>query len=82
MNPTYQPWSPGVPLCSWAECAAYDGKCCRLTGFRPESVCEPAVAQVAAQLAAEVKRREEAEAALLILGRTVAELRKPEEPNL
>jgi hypothetical protein len=32
----------GVPLCS-LECPSHDGKRCRLTGFRPNSICEPYV---------------------------------------
>ena len=39
----------GVPFCPSDECKCYqyDGKRCRLTGFRPGSVCEPAVRTMA-----------------------------------
>lgn len=33
----------GLPLCSEDECPEFDGKRCRLTGFRPERFCEPAL---------------------------------------
>lgn len=42
----------GVPLCSEDECPSYDGKRCRLLGFRPDNICEPAVAEMAHQLRA------------------------------
>lgn len=33
----------GVPRCSYDRCPQYDGKRCRAIGFRPDSICEPAV---------------------------------------
>lgn len=36
-----------VPGCSTDDCPHYDGKRCRLLGFRPGSICEPAVAAMA-----------------------------------
>lgn len=39
----------GVPLCEEG-CPSYDGKRCRLTGFRPGSICDPAVQEMAAEL--------------------------------
>jgi len=33
----------GIPSCSSEECPCYDGKRCRALGFKPESMCEPAV---------------------------------------
>jgi len=33
----------GVPHCSLEKCPSYDGKRCRLTGFRAGIVCEPAI---------------------------------------
>lgn len=34
--------SANVPYCQH-ECASYDGKRCKLMGFRPDIICEPAV---------------------------------------
>jgi len=42
--------SDGVPWCR-DECRQHDGKRCRLLGFRPDSLCEPAVVAMAARLA-------------------------------
>lgn len=39
----------GVPLCSDEKCPAYDGKRCRVLGFRPSRVCEPGVQDLAAK---------------------------------
>lgn len=36
----------GVPYCS-ADCRHHDGKRCRLLGFRPGNICEPAVIAMA-----------------------------------
>lgn len=30
-----------IGYCSESACPSYDGKRCRLTGFRPDRVCEP-----------------------------------------
>lgn len=38
----------GVPTCSEDECPEYDGKRCKLTGFRPDRICEPAVREIVA----------------------------------
>lgn len=35
----------GVPLCS-ESCPKHDGKRCRLLGFRPDRICEPAVVRL------------------------------------
>lgn len=37
----------GVPFCTDEKCPEYDGKRCRLTGFRPDAICEPAVIELA-----------------------------------
>lgn len=36
-----------VPMCPGDRCCQYDGKRCRLIGFRPGYICEPAVARMA-----------------------------------
>lgn len=41
--------SDGVPMCQ-DSCPSYDGKRCRVMGFRPDRICEPAVKQMAAEL--------------------------------
>ncbi len=49
----YEPkpvWSSAVPWCSDADCPAYDGKRCRIVGFIPGNICEPAVKEMAARL--------------------------------
>lgn len=33
----------GIPFCTEDECCQYDGKRCRVSGFRPGYICEPAV---------------------------------------
>lgn len=33
----------GVPICSLDKCRQYDGKRCRLQGFRPDRICKPGV---------------------------------------
>lgn len=33
----------GLPLCALDDCRQFDGKRCRLTGFRPDRFCEPAL---------------------------------------
>ena len=33
----------GVPLCTQSGCRKYDGERCAVMGFRPETVCQPAV---------------------------------------
>ncbi len=38
----------GVPFCS-ESCRHYDGKRCKLLGFRPGHICEPAVALLTAE---------------------------------
>lgn len=44
-------WQPnGVPVCSTLDCPSYDGKRCRLTGFRPARICEPAVEAMSEEL--------------------------------
>ena len=55
-----KPWEPevderGVPWCPHDKCKQYDGKRCRLTGFRPAQICEPAVVELA-ELAATAGR--------------------------
>ena len=32
------------PTCAYEKCKSYDGKRCRLTGFRPGGTCEPTMA--------------------------------------
>lgn len=40
----YEPvWGEGLPICSREECREYDGKRCRMMGFRPAHHCEPAL---------------------------------------
>lgn len=36
----------GVLFCTEEKCCQYDGKRCRLIGFRPGNICEPAVRQL------------------------------------
>jgi len=36
-------WGRNVPSCSTDECPEYDGKRCKLMGFRPDGICEPTV---------------------------------------
>ena len=36
-------WSEGVPVCTEDECPCFDGKRCRVMGFRPGRLCEPEV---------------------------------------
>jgi len=40
----------GLPRCTREGCPAYDGKRCELTGYRPESLCEPAVQEIVARI--------------------------------
>lgn len=62
----------GVPRCAPDNCGAYDGKRCDLLGYRPDSVCEPAVRLL-------VKGREWCRAcALIASGMTVGCLRHPQ----
>lgn len=56
-------WTEGVPFCAEENCPEYDGKRCRMMGFRPSQICEPAVRQMSADLAAVTKRVDAAEAA-------------------
>ena len=42
----------GIPHCSYDACAQYDGKRCGVLGYRPTSLCEPQVADMARDLAA------------------------------
>lgn len=42
----------GVPLCDDEACPHYDGKRCSVMGFRPDGICEPAVLDIAAEVAA------------------------------
>lgn len=37
----------GIPLCTYEDCASYDGKRCEMLGCRPSRVCEPQVAMMA-----------------------------------
>lgn len=50
-QPTWMP--DGTPACALDECGRYDGKRCRLMGFRPGTECAPAVAEMAAMLNAQ-----------------------------
>lgn len=56
LDPDVQPtWDGnGVPFCDRERCPSYDGKRCRAIGFRPESICEPAVIEMAAALQKEI----------------------------
>jgi len=40
----------GLPACGREACPVYDGKRCMAQGFRPESLCEPAVEAMGALL--------------------------------
>jgi hypothetical protein len=40
-------WRNGVPFCDEDSCKHYAGKRCRLLGFRPGTICEPAVIEMA-----------------------------------
>lgn len=44
-QPTPRVDSAGVPWCD-ESCPQHDGKRCRILGFRPSSICEPAVADI------------------------------------
>jgi hypothetical protein len=50
--PEHEPaWrDDGAPLCDEAHCGRFDGKRCRLTGFRPSEFCEPAIVEMASEL--------------------------------
>ena len=49
--PCYPNWAEdGVPRCSDEKCGSYDGKRCRLLGFRPGTICEPAARAMAAEI--------------------------------
>jgi hypothetical protein len=37
----------GVPMCATYDCPSYDGKRCRVMGFRPSTICEPGVIELA-----------------------------------
>jgi len=52
----------GLPYCR-DECALFDGKRCRATGFRPGTLCEPAVTEALEESAALKARVAELEAA-------------------
>jgi hypothetical protein len=39
-----------LPTCSYDACSQYDGKRCRLLGFRPDHFCEPALIDLMAEL--------------------------------
>jgi hypothetical protein len=42
--PEAEPDTSGeYPTCATDACKSYDGKRCRLTGFRPGGTCEPAI---------------------------------------
>ncbi len=43
-------WTQSGPLCSEGACPGFDGKRCRLTGFRPDNFCEPAVTRMKDEL--------------------------------
>lgn len=45
-----------IPFCAQEDCCSYDGKRCKLMGFRPSNICEPAVAA----LGREAKRVQDA----------------------
>jgi hypothetical protein len=50
----------GVPRCTYDDCPSYDGKRCEETGFRPGSICEPAVIDMVEEIRAiRVLRREQ-----------------------
>lgn len=63
-------WSPrpkstnGVPFCTYEDCPEYDGKRCKMMGFRPSQICEPAVQQMSFDLEATTARAEKAGDAL------------------
>lgn len=40
-----------VPLCSFDACPSFDGKRCKITGYRPKELCEPAVREMSATIA-------------------------------
>jgi len=42
-------WVSDIPMCRDG-CCHHDGKRCELTGFRPGSLCEPAVGAMAVML--------------------------------
>lgn len=44
-------FSGKLPLCSADDCPNYDGKRCHLTGFRPDTYCEPVLNEMSDRLA-------------------------------
>lgn len=49
-------WSArAVPTCTMGDCPHYDGKRCRVLGFRPDAICEPAVEAMGAELSKSAK---------------------------
>jgi hypothetical protein len=57
-------WEKGVPWCTEEGCPEYDGKRCKMMGFRPCAICEPAVAQLVEQVEGATARAANAEGAL------------------
>lgn len=45
-QPTPRVDNAGIPWCD-DSCPQHDGKRCQITGFRPSSICEPAVGNMA-----------------------------------
>ena len=44
--PIQPEWDGNVPNCAMYNCGSYDGKRCMATGFRPDSICEPATENI------------------------------------
>ncbi len=42
-------WEDGLPVCTEGKCPQYDGKRCRMVGWRPDRFCEPALKTLAAE---------------------------------
>lgn len=47
--PALPMWMSDVPFCD-DQCPHYDGKRCRVLGFKPDRICEPVVQQMAKML--------------------------------
>jgi len=43
----------GIPMCGDDKCDNFDGKRCKLIGFKPGNICEPIVAEMADRLTRE-----------------------------
>lgn len=54
-------WTKGVPICTEDRCPEYDGKRCKMMGFRPCRICEPVVQQLSDDVSAATTSATQAE---------------------